>query len=191
MFGLRQKQKPYAKETKGIYAEALNEVRRPFFYTDLGLSDTQDTRFDLLLLLNYLVIERCFEIESQDPEALDAKTCNQQLFDTLFIDMEQGLREIGIGDMGIPKRMKKMMLAFNGRMHKYKEAFAQKEESNKTILLEETVLRNIFSTEPEAASEKDIKNALALIKYIDKQRTHLKTMDFTALTRQSPLFTGA
>ena len=68
----------------------------------------------MLLLHIYLVLQVMIDEGHEDAEAF-----NQALFDETFRDMDQTLREMGIGDMGIPKHMRKMMRAFNGRMHAY------------------------------------------------------------------------
>jgi cytochrome b pre-mRNA-processing protein 3 len=117
MFGLRKTNNPYAQPAEAVYDVCLEHVREPRFYTDLGVPDTLEGRFDLLLLHSFLVVNRVLEGAGDESEVF-----NQALFDATFADMDQMLRTIGIGDMGVPKRMKKMMLAFNGRMHAYDAA---------------------------------------------------------------------
>ncbi len=117
MFGLlKTTKKPYQAEARGVYARTLEHVRQPVFYTEYGVPDTFDGRFDLLLVHLFIVME-AVGFESERAEAF-----NQALFDVTFADMDQTLREMGIGDMGIPKHMRKMMKAFNGRMNVYHSA---------------------------------------------------------------------
>ncbi|MCC6598908.1 MAG: ubiquinol-cytochrome C chaperone family protein [Alphaproteobacteria bacterium] len=117
MLGLLKSKNPYGRAAKNIYADVLKHIRNPVFYTQYGVPDSFDGRFDLLLVHVFLVIDRLV-IEGGDAASL----FNQALFDVIFADMDQTLREMGIGDMGVPKHMRRMMKAFNGRMHAYEGA---------------------------------------------------------------------
>lgn len=125
---------PYAQAAKMVYAEILLQVRQPYFYQKYGVPDSFDGRFDLMLLHIFLILNRMFEDVPEEAEAF-----NQALFDATFEDMDQTLREMGIGDMGIPKHMRKMMKAFNGRMHAYRDA----SENNN---FEGALVKNLYGT---------------------------------------------
>jgi cytochrome b pre-mRNA-processing protein 3 len=116
MLGILKKRNPYEPAARKIYAAALKHIREPSFYTAYGVPDTFDGRFDLLVLHVFLVIDRMVDEKGVGEEF------NQALFDVTFADMDQTLREMGIGDMGVPKHMRKMMKAFNGRVHAYHDA---------------------------------------------------------------------
>ncbi len=120
MLALLKKKNPYAQEARQAYAAALLHTRKEEFYENLGVPDTFDGRFDLMVLHIYMILHRMLE-DGQD----QAESFNQALFDVTFADMDQTLREMGIGDMGVPKHMRKMMKGFNGRMHAYEEALEQ------------------------------------------------------------------
>lgn len=119
MFGKLLKQKDTQKNSKAVanrlYACALSNTRKEEFYTKAGIPDTFDGRFDLLLL-NIFLILRGYMGQAE------YESVSQGLFDEVFKDMDQVLREMGIGDMGIPKHQRRMMKAFNGRMHAYQLA---------------------------------------------------------------------
>jgi cytochrome b pre-mRNA-processing protein 3 len=121
----------------GLYQAAVTQSRDPKFYTDLGVEDTLDGRFDLITLHAFLVMQRLVEIGSE------GKAVSQSMFDQMFKHMDMGLRETGVGDMGIPKHMKRMMRAFNGRVNIYYEAI----KSNDRASLEDAVARNIYRVE--------------------------------------------
>ncbi len=121
MFAFLKPKNPYSAAARSIYAQMLTHVRQQDFYTQCGVPDSFDGRFDLLLLHAYLVQERMMADEAGESCDLVARDFNQALFDVTFFDMDQTLREMGIGDMGIPKHQKRMMKAFNGRMHIYAE----------------------------------------------------------------------
>lgn len=113
-----------------LYGTLLAHIRQPGFYQNFEVPDTFNGRFDLLLAHVFLVMNA----------APEAKDFNQELFDIMFADMDQTIRERGIGDMGVPKHMKRMMKAFNGRMHAYHDSFADE------AALKETLKRNIYGT---------------------------------------------
>lgn len=116
MLGFLKKKNPYQEHARAVYAVALSQIRTPAFYEAYSVPDTFDGRFDLLVLHLFMVVNRMVDEPSVGEEF------NQALFDATFADMDQTLREMGIGDMGIPKHMRRMMMAFNGRMHAYSEA---------------------------------------------------------------------
>jgi cytochrome b pre-mRNA-processing protein 3 len=87
--------------------------REPALYTSLGLPDTVEGRFESLTLHVLLVLRR---LRALPPPAAEAA---QELVDTVFTDLEVALRESGVGDFGVPKRMKKLGRAFYDRTAKY------------------------------------------------------------------------
>lgn len=101
---------------RALYAEIVKQSRRPVFYTDFGVADTVEGRFDLISLHAFLVFYRL----KGAGEA--AKTRSQQVFDVFFDDMDASLREMGVGDLAVPKRIKKMVSAFFGRIQAYDTA---------------------------------------------------------------------
>lgn len=136
MFSALRKEKPLRRQAIALYDAAMTASRAPLYYRDLAVPDTMDGRFDLLMVHVFLIMHRLLD-EPSRTEAL-----SQALFDICFADIDQALRESGIGDMGISKHMKKMMLAFNGRMHAYEEAL----KSHEPDVLEETLIRNLYGT---------------------------------------------
>ncbi len=98
-----------------LYACALLNTRNTVFYEKYGIPDTFDGRFDLLLVHIFIILHVLMSSDKYE-------VMSQALFDTVFKDMDQTLREMGVGDMGVPKHMKRMMKAFNGRMHSYQWA---------------------------------------------------------------------
>lgn len=172
MFGILEKKTPYKQEAKQLYAQALQQVRLPAFYTRYGVADTMEARFDLLLLHLFLIIERNLNDSSLDGEAV-----NQALFDITFADMDQTLREMGIGDMGVPKRMRKMMTGFNGRMHRYDEAL----KAGSTAL-SDAIAQNVYASAGEPS------NAQALANYTLMQHAHLRTLSWLDCLQNNPLF---
>lgn len=162
MFGLLRKKDPYLNLARGVYAKALLQARVSQLYAEYGVPDTFDGRFDLLLLHVFIVMD-AIGYEGQGAEF------NQALFDVTFADMDQTLREMGVGDMGIPKRMRKMMKAFNGRMHAYKQAV----ESDGLV---EALKRNLYG-------DVDAAKAHVLARYVEQNRQMLKEKSFDQLSQ--------
>ena len=107
----------------------MAQARRPVFYADLEVPDTVDGRFDLLILHVLLVIQRLYGHINE----------TQQLFDILFADMDKNLRQMGVSDISIAKKMKPMLAAFYGRAKIYEQALAGDDQT-----LSEALLRNIY-----------------------------------------------
>ncbi len=123
-----------------LYQAALVQSREPVFYEDYGVADTMDGRFDLLCLHVFLLIDRLERFGAK------GRKMGQAVFDRMFVNVDLTLREIGIGDLGVPKHMNKMMKAFNGRVHAYHEALAAGEPA----ALQLAVSRNVFRASGEA-----------------------------------------
>ena len=118
-------QAPPRGTIEAIYGMIVTQAREPSFYRDLGVSDTVDGRFDLLVLHLWMVLRRLRSIEG-------GVGLSQVLFDHFCADMDANLREMGVGDLTVPKRMQAFGEAFYGRAAAYdlalpsgSEAFAQ------------------------------------------------------------------
>src|SRR5581483_5982608 len=100
---------------KAIYGMIVTQAREPIFYRDLGVPDTVNGRFDLLLLHLWLLLRRL-------RVAQDGAELSQALFDRFCEDMDDNLREMGVGDQTVPKRMRAFGEAFYGRVQAYDQA---------------------------------------------------------------------
>ncbi|MBX2833808.1 MAG: ubiquinol-cytochrome C chaperone family protein [Micavibrio sp.] len=169
MFGLLKAKNPYSVSAKKVYGRLLTHIRHEEFYSKYSVPDTLDGRFDLLLLHCYAVIEFMLAHDVNGR----AEKFNQALFDAVFADMDQSLREIGIGDMGIPKHMRRMMKAFNGRMHAYRTA----EEGES---FEGALRQNLFGT-VDAPEDNDIRGvaqySLSLHAFIEEHNSFEKVLN--------------
>ncbi len=158
MFGLIKSKNPYEQASGQVYAAVFYHARSPVFYTGYGVEDTIDGRFELLVLHMFLVISRLRVLEG------DGGDFAQSLFDVTFANLDQSLRQVGIGDMGVPKRMRRMMKAFNGRMHAYEAALkSAKEGAAWERAWSAPLKRNLYGT-CEAVCDEDLNRMLAYIK---------------------------
>jgi cytochrome b pre-mRNA-processing protein 3 len=105
-----------------IYGMIVTQAREPLFYRDLGVADTVSGRFDLLVLHLWMVLRRLRSIEGS------AGLC-QALFDRFCDDMDANLREMGVGDLTVPKRMQAFGEAFYGRSAAYDVALTDGREA--------------------------------------------------------------
>ncbi|MBK9585150.1 MAG: hypothetical protein KA099_08105 [Alphaproteobacteria bacterium] len=127
-----------------LYLATIRQARLAEFFTRYGVPDSVDGRFDLLMVHLYMLFCRL----RPHPRYKDI---SQYIFDRAFKDMEKGLREVGVGDVGIPKKMKVMMQAFNGRMNAYKATEAHEHENASAPPtpdqpLFDTLRRNLYGT---------------------------------------------
>ena len=104
-----------------IYGMIVTRAREPVFYRDLGVPDTVDGRFDLLLLHLWMVLRRLRTSEGGMEPA-------QALFDRFCEDLDDNLREMGVGDLAVPRRMQAFGEAFYGRSRAYDRALGQGRE---------------------------------------------------------------
>ena len=91
-----------------LYGTIVAQARLPCFYREYRVPDTVNGRLDLLVLHLALVLDRLAD-ESQ------LRELGQALFDHFCTDMDRNLREIGIGDLSVPKHMQRVGEAFYGR----------------------------------------------------------------------------
>ena len=99
-----------------LYASAVEMARDPVFFADHGVADNVDGRFDALALVVSLVMRRLNSCGDA------GAALSQELFDTMFADMDLSLREMGAGDIGVAKRVRVMAEAFMGRLDAYTAA---------------------------------------------------------------------
>jgi cytochrome b pre-mRNA-processing protein 3 len=128
------KRKPYGPESRALYQACVTAARMPCFYTDLGVPDTLDGRFEMISLHMFIIM---FRLKNDTTPACDALA--QALFDAMFKDMDNSLREMGVGDLSVPKKVKQMMIALNGRCTAYTQAVKQG-------TMRDAVTRNIYGT---------------------------------------------
>jgi cytochrome b pre-mRNA-processing protein 3 len=152
MFGrLFRRESAAAPIASGLYGAIVAQARRPVLYTDFGVADTATGRFEMVTLHVILVLDRL------EREGEAARPLGQAVFDLYVRDMDRSLREMGIGDFGVPKRMKKMAQAFFGRHDVYRQALA----ADDAVALAEAVNRNAFSGANAGAASALAKYALA------------------------------
>ncbi len=156
---------PHAEAAANLYAAIVSQARRPAFYAGGGVPDSIDGRFEMIVLHSYLVLSRL----RQAGEA--GKELAQSLVDAIFADLDASLREMGAGDLGVGKRVKRMATAFYGRVSAY-------EEGEATGKMGEALRRNLFGTsEPQAAQ------LAAMTGYVAAARRALASQPLDSIAR--------
>jgi cytochrome b pre-mRNA-processing protein 3 len=123
-----------------LYNSVVAAARQPKFYTDLGVADTLDGRFDMIALHMFLVLDRLRNEETESGR--------QALVDIFFQDMDRSLREMGVGDLSVGKKVRKMAEVFYGRVDAYRKSIEAGEEA-----LAAAFARNIYADAgPEPAA---------------------------------------
>lgn len=112
-----------------LYGASVAQARHPTLYTIFGVADTVDGRFEIL------VIDR-LRAGGEAEQAV-----GQDVFDLHCADMDRSLRELGVGDLGVPKRMKQMSERFYGRAEAYRAALAARDAD----ALRAAIERNVFA----------------------------------------------
>jgi cytochrome b pre-mRNA-processing protein 3 len=138
------RKKAFLKEqADNLYLWAVQQTRSKDWYESLKVPDTLDGRFDLLSIFMGLLIGRLQEFGTTDMNKLA-----QYSFDRMFIAMEATCREIGIGDLSIPRNVKAMMTAFKGRAMRYQQICSQKNRQE----LAQALQKNIYGDTAQNAA---------------------------------------
>jgi cytochrome b pre-mRNA-processing protein 3 len=133
IMSLFRRRQPHADAARRLFDAIVAQSRRAEFYQHFGVPDTLDGRFDLMVLHVFMVIERL------QGEAA-AGDLPQVVVDRMFTILDLNLREMGVQDVGIGKRIKVMAEGFNGRINAYRTALADDDGGS----LRQALHRNVF-----------------------------------------------
>jgi cytochrome b pre-mRNA-processing protein 3 len=143
----------------------VTQARQPALYTACAIPDTVDGRFEMIALHAFLVMRRLKG--GGEDEARFA----QNLFDFMFADMDRNLRELGVGDLGVGKRIKAMAKSFYGRIAAYEQGLAAE-----TGVLEAALLRTVYD-----GAAVDSRAVSALADYLRRTDQALAAQPLSAL----------
>jgi cytochrome b pre-mRNA-processing protein 3 len=118
------------KPERRLYEAIVAAARHPTPYASWGVADSLDGRFDMIALYMYLALDRLKG---------EAGRFRQSLVDEFFADMDRSLREMGVGDISVGKKVRKMAEVFYGRVAAYDKAMGADKEA-----LAEALARNVF-----------------------------------------------
>jgi len=148
-----------------LYATVVAQARQPHFYAAWDVPDTAEGRFEMIALHAFLLLRRL------KAERQRTATLAQDFFDLMFADLDRNLREMGIGDTGIGKRVKAMAQSFYGRIAAYDAGLADGDAA-----LGDALSRNVFRGQAAAGGR-----PLELAAYVRRQAAYLDSQDCTNL----------
>ncbi len=151
-------------QVRALYGAIVAQSRQPPFYAQWEVPDTVTGRFDMISLHLCLVFRRLKSGEEAH------RNFSQDLFDLFFVDMDRSLREMGAGDMAVPKRIKEMGELFYGMLASLVDAL----DKNDQDALAATLSRNIFDAEQPVSLD-------PLTRYVLAQADNLRRHELTAI----------
>jgi cytochrome b pre-mRNA-processing protein 3 len=140
--GFLRRDRRNARIASVLYGAIVAQARSAVFYTRLGVADSVDGRFEMVVVHLVLLLRRLRDGEQ-------AKALGQEVFDLFCVEMDRSLREMGVGDLSVPKRMKRMAEAYYGRAAAYTAAL----DSADREALAGAVRRNVLGGAEGAAEE--------------------------------------
>ncbi len=164
---------PQSDSIASLYGMIVAQARAPAFYQDYGVPDTVDGRFEMVVLHTVLVLRRL------DAEPAPIRRQGQAVFDLFCRDMDATLREMGVGDLGVPREMRRIGEAFYGRKAVYEAALAASHDRSLTAAL----ARNIFGSSSDRVS-----GAERIAAYMREAVRDLAAQDCEAFTRGELVF---
>lgn len=161
----RAKARANAAIVDELFGAIAAAARHPAHYTRHGVTDTVMGRYEMLVLHTWLFLHRA----RGGSAALE--TMAQDVVDTLFRELDSTLREIGIGDTSVPKRMKKLARMVYGRWEAYGEAL----DGSDYAALAGAIERNVYSEGGDARGAGDLAD------YVRRSETALRSQPDDAL----------
>lgn len=162
---MRQR-RDYKRKAAELYKVVVAQARSPFFYERLGVPDTLDGRYDMLVIHMALLLRRLSSFAPGDRPTRKAPLPRlaQYLFDLMEKDLKHNIRHIGIQETAITRETRKMLRAFYGRAYSYEMGLR---EGTLAQALRENLYRNIEASPDQVA---------AMARYIIHQEERLKVL---------------
>jgi cytochrome b pre-mRNA-processing protein 3 len=133
-------------EGRRLHEALAAQARLPVFYADLGVPDSIDGRFEMLCVHAHALFHRLRGRGEQ------ADQLGQATYDAMFSGLDAALREMGVADLGVGRRIKIMTEALNGRIHAYDAALADADAG----ALPAAIRRNVYGTTTASPREDQI-----------------------------------
>jgi cytochrome b pre-mRNA-processing protein 3 len=159
------RKKQVTEAVYAIYAAIVAQSRQPRFYAEWGVPDTVTGRFDMICLHMSLLFGRLRR------EGRQVNDFAQAVFDLFFKDMDRSLREMGVTDLGVPKKIQKMGNAFYGLMTNLNEAMDRADRAE----VEAVIRRNLFE-------DAEAPGAAELAAYLFEEAARLQRVPTATIT---------
>ncbi|MBI35978.1 MAG: phage tail protein [Alphaproteobacteria bacterium] len=165
MYTWIKKRRYQQKIASNIYKLIVDQARSKDFYLTYGVPDTELGRFEMICLHCYLIFKRFSK------EKNEASKLSQKVHDLMFADFDQTLREKGIGDMGIGKRIKSLARNLYGRIDAYEKGYLAG-----TSGLYDALTRNLYAS--VTVTDKEV---YKMVIYVNNSINHLFDQDIEKL----------
>ncbi len=161
MFGWLLGKPKVTRAAEALYARIVDAARAPRFYTELGVADTTEGRFEMVALHLFLALE-ALKVSPLDAAFRD--TLMQRTIEAFVTDMDDCMREMAVGDLTVPKKVKRAAAGFYERTGAYRAALASNDREQLAV-----VLSGFIYLVPEAHGY-----ARALAAYVDETAQRIK-----------------
>ena len=151
-----------------LYGVIMTQARRGDFYGEAGLADTFENRFEVLALHMFLLLNRLKD------DGLQGRDLSQALVDYMVADLDRTCREMGVGDVGVAKRMKTFMEHFYGRLQAYENALCHEDKNEILRALDKNLLASLDTDLNQLARFRD---------YLFRQKAHLAGLSINDLQK--------
>jgi len=158
-----------------LHGEIMAGSRQPAFFVEYGVADTLEGRFEILCLVATIAVRRIGALPAPGPDIA------QELTDSIFRHFDVALREIGVGDLTVPKKMKKMAQGYLGRVSAYGAALDGDGDGDgdDDAALAVALARNVFGDEGQLESAQ----CARLARYARAQEAAFAHLDVEAVLR--------
>lgn len=173
MLGIFSRRRKRQKKGQKLYEQVVQAARGPEFFGSGRVPDTVDGRFEVLVLHVFLVTRR---LRMANPEGRP----DQLVFDAFIQDMDGAVRELGVGDTLVGKRVKRMAQAFYGRSARYLEAL----EAASGEELQQALQANLLAT----AETADARFVVRMTKWMQEADRALKEQSEAQVFESGPDF---
>ena len=156
-------QAPPSEAARETYIALVARARNPFFYESLGVPDTLDGRFELIVLHLFLLQQRLLG---------EAEEFHRHLGEFFFMDMDASVRELGVADTGVRYRIKAMAKAYHGRLQAYTAAGSDLQA------LRHALARNLYGT----VADGSVTLLAQMADYVEAMKQALAKADVATIT---------
>ena len=121
-----------------IYQNIVQRSRSKFFYITMEIEDNFECRFDIIIMHSFLIFYYFKELKGKNDQL------SQLLFDHMFSDFDNNLREMGFGDIAVNKKMKVFISAFYGRISQYSKGINELQDEGRNTILYQSIINNLY-----------------------------------------------
>ena len=159
MFKWIAKRSQTKRKARDLYGAVVAQARQPAFYERLGVADTPQGRYELIALHLILVLERLGRPDVADEEL------RRETLETFVVDLDDAMREWGVGDTNVPKKVKRAAGGVYARGVAYRAALAQPDD----VALEAVLIEHVYCEQKNPLSQ-------ALAAYVRTAAAHLSAL---------------